>query len=91
METYPASPASPREASLLPCKALRRIPRCPSQLERNPDVAEQTRVLKGNSQQNSRIYPRFMLKLEKNHETTPRCEMRPNSPALHGVQFHVPH
>ena len=71
LERDPASPASPREVTLLPCQASRRIPRCPSQLDRSPDVTEQTRVLKLHPHSNSRIHPRFPPQFEKNHETSP--------------------
>ena len=78
LERDPGFPASPGEASLLPCQASRRIPRCPSQVDRCPDVAEQTRVLKGHPRRNLRIYARFPPQLEKNHETcpSPRDEAR---------------
>ena len=71
LERDPGFPTSPREASRLTCKGSRRIPRCPSQLDRSHDIAEQTRVLKGHPYCNSRIYPGFPLQIEKKHETFP--------------------
>ena len=65
------SAASPWEASLLPCQASRRIPTCPSQLDRCPRVAEQTRVSKGYSRCNLRIYPRFPPQPEKKPRDIP--------------------
>ena len=43
-----------------------------------PDFNEQTRVSNGHPRCNSRIYPRFLLQLEKTHETFPslRDEVR---------------
>ena len=91
LEREPWSPTSPREAFQLRCQASRRIPRCPSQLDRSPDVTEQTRVLKSHLCQNSRIYPRFLLKLEKSHETFPAQRDEARSPALRAKKFCVPH
>ena len=71
LERDTGSPTSPREASLLPCQSSSRIPSCPLQLDRSPDVAEQTGVLKGYPHPNLRLYPRFQPQLEKNHETSP--------------------
>ena len=90
-------PISRREASLLPCQASRRIPKVSLQLDRSPDVTEQTRVLKGHPLSNSRIYLRFPPQLEKNHETSPSprdeahfpCSVQNNSvfPSKHERTF----
>ena len=70
LERNPGSPASPQEASLLPSQASRRTLKFSSQLERSPDVAEPTRVLKGHPCCSSRTYNRIPLQLKTNHETS---------------------
>ena len=55
---------------------------CPLYVDRCLDFTEQTPVSSGYPRRNSRIYPRFLPQLEKTHETSPRREMRPDSPAL---------
>ena len=70
LERDSVSPTSLREASLIPCQAWR-IPRYLLQLERSPDVEEQTRVLKVHPHGNSRIYLRFLTQLEENNENFP--------------------
>ena len=56
---------------LIALPSLEETPEVSLILDRSPDVAEQTRVLKGHPQHNSRLYPRFPLQLEKNHENSP--------------------
>ena len=89
LERDPGSPASPREGSLFPCQDAKRIPRCPSQLERSHDVAEQTPVLKGHPHCNLTIYPSFCCNLMKTMRLPPHCKMRPDSSALCAEQFCV--
>ena len=84
LERDPGSPASLWEAPLLPCQASRIIPRCPLQLDRSPDVAEQTRVLKGHLRRNSIKYPRFPPQLEKNHENSPSLRDEARFPCTEG-------
>ena len=70
LESEPWSPASPPEASVLSCQAYFRLLRCPSWLDRSPDVAEQTKVFNDFPSLNLRTYPSFPLQLEKNHQTS---------------------
>ena len=65
------SPSSTQETSLLPCRDYRRIPRCPSKLDRSPDITEKTWVFQECPHRKSRGNPRFLLQLERNHEIFP--------------------
>ena len=51
-------------------------------LDLSPDVAEQTRFLKGHPHCNSRIYPRFQPQLEKNHEIYPSPSDKARFPCI---------
>ena len=63
------SPATHQEASLLLCQASRRIWSFPSQLDRRPDIAVQTRDLMGYPHSDWRIYLRLLPKLEVYYES----------------------
>ena len=47
-----------------------------------PDFNEQTRVSNGHPRCNSRIYPRFLLQLEKTHETFPSLRDEDRFPCI---------
>ena len=91
LERDSGSPTSPREVSLLPCQASRRMLRCPSQLYRSPDVAEETRVLKGHPLVTREYTPGSCPNSRKTMRLPPRREMRPDSTALCAEEFRVPH
>ena len=82
LESEPRSLGSPPERSVLFCQARFRLLRCPSSLERSPDVAEKTKVVNGYPCRNSSMYPRFLLQLEKNHETFPSLRDEARFPCI---------
>ena len=90
LESEPLSPSSHTEASELYCESYFRLLRCPSLLDRSPDVAEQTKVCNAFPRRNSRTYPSFPLQLEKNHQITRSLKDEARTLALRAEQFLVP-
>ena len=74
------APASHREASLCPCQSSRRILKCPTQLDGNPDVDEQTGALKALPDLTREYTRRSHRNSRKTMRLPPPREMRPDFP-----------
>ena len=79
LERHHGSHASPREVSLLPCQASKRMLRCPLQLNLSPHAIEPTGILKGYPRLNLGIYPGSRFNSRKTMRLHHFREMRPVS------------